>query len=210
MLRHADIWRGIDRLAGSRGLTPSGLARRAGLDPTTFNKSKRVTRDGKPRWPSTESVSKVLAATEASLDEFVGYVTGARGGGRLQRIPVLGYAKAGQRGFFDDAGYPVGRGWDEIVFPEVADPHAYALEITGDSMAPVYREGDVIIVSPAASLRRGDRVVARTRDGEVMAKQFVRRTAQRVELQSLNPDHAPREIPLEDLAWIARILWASQ
>ena len=47
MLKHTDIWRAIDRLAAQHGLSASGLARRAGLDPTTFNKSKRTTNDGK-------------------------------------------------------------------------------------------------------------------------------------------------------------------
>ena len=68
------------------------------------------------------------------------------------------YAQAGRDGFFDDAGYPTGTGWDAIDFPNVGDPNAYALEISGDSMEPVYRDGDIIIVSPAANVRRGDRV----------------------------------------------------
>jgi phage repressor protein C with HTH and peptisase S24 domain len=210
MLRHADIWRAIDKLAAAHGLTASGLARRAGLDPTTFNKSKRITREGKPRWPSSESIAKILDATGSSLAEFVSYIGGPEGGRSLQRIPILGYAQAGARGFFDDAGYPVGSGWDEIAFPEVSDSHAYALEITGDSMEPVYRDGDVIVVAPEASLRRGDRVVVKTRGGEVMAKQLVRRTARRVALKSFNPAHPDRSLALDDIAWMARIVWASQ
>lgn len=210
MLRHGDIWRAIDRLAAAHGLTASGLARRAGLDPTTFNKSKRITREGKPRWPSSESIAKILDATGSSLAEFVSHIGGPEGGRSLQRIPVLGYAQAGARGFFDDAGYPVGSGWDEIAFPDVSDSHAYALEISGDSMEPVYRDGDVIIVAPGASVRRGDRVVVRTRRGEVMAKQLIRRTARRVELRSLNAAHPDRSLALEDVAWMARIVWASQ
>ena len=210
MLRHADIWRAIDAMAADHGLTASGLARRAGLDPTTFNKSKRITRDGKPRWPSTESVSKILEATGASFDAFTAHVTAAKGKRGGQRIPVLGYAQAGSRGYFDDAGYPVGSGWDEVPFPNLDDPHVYALEVSGDSMEPVYREGDLIIVSPAASIRRGDRVVVKTRDGEVMAKQLVRQTASRVDLQSLNPKHPERSLAADEVAWIARIVWAGQ
>ncbi len=67
MLTHASIWQAIDALAAQHGLTASGLARRAGLDPTSFNRSKRISRSGKPRWPSTESLAKILAATGASL-----------------------------------------------------------------------------------------------------------------------------------------------
>ena len=87
----------------------------------------------------------------------------ASGGAPARMIPLIGLAQAGSRGFFDDAGFPAGAGWEEIGFPELADEHAYALEITGDSMLPVYRDGDRIVVSPAASLRRGDRVVVKTR-----------------------------------------------
>ena len=71
MLTHKAIWRGIDLLAAKNRLSASGLAKRAGLDPTTFNKSKRTTKQGKPRWPSTESLSKILDATRTTMGEFV-------------------------------------------------------------------------------------------------------------------------------------------
>ncbi len=74
MLTHAQIWNAVDRLAARAGLSASGLAKRAGLDPTTFNKSKRITPDGRPRWPSTESVAKILAATGTTIDTFVGLI----------------------------------------------------------------------------------------------------------------------------------------
>jgi phage repressor protein C with HTH and peptisase S24 domain len=213
MLKHADIWAAIDALARDHGLTASALARRAGLDPTTFNKSKRITREGKPRWPSTESVAKVLDATGASLGDLIGHIDGNGHAAHARPpacLPLIGFAQAGDRGFFDDAGYPVGGSWDEIPFPEVGDPHAYALEVSGDSMEPLYRDGDLVIVSPSASVRRGDRVVVRTTDGEVMVKQLVRQSAKRIELASINPAHQGRVLGAEDVAWVARILWASQ
>ena len=210
MLKHADVWRAIDRLAKEHGLSASGLARRAGLDPTTFNKSKRTTREGKLRWPSTESVAKILAATNSSLMEFVGYIGESDGAGVFRNVPLIGFAQAGAAGYFDDAGYPSGAGWDEIPFPALGDPHAYALEISGDSMEPVYRDGDVVVVSPATNIRRGDRVVIRTKAGEVMVKQLRRRTAKQLELQSLNVHHQDRTIGVDDVDWMARVLWASQ
>ena len=209
MLKHADVWRGIDRLAAKHGLSASGLARRAGLDATSFNKSKRATREGKPRWPTTESLAKILAATGENMAGFIALMSG-RPGGPARRLPVIGYAQAGASGYFDDAGYLVGRGWEDIDFPDLRDPAAYALEVTGDSMAPVYRNGDIIIVSPAADIRRGDRVVVKTRKGEVMAKHLLRQTAQKLELGSLNPRHPTRTLEMSEIRWIARILWVSQ
>jgi phage repressor protein C with HTH and peptisase S24 domain len=209
MLTHAQVWTAIDRLAARAGLSPSGLAKRAGLDPTTFNKSKRITPDGRARWPSTESVAKALAATGMSIDTFVSLIEDS-GRAAAQAVPLIGFAEAGAGGYFDDGGFPVGKGWDEIAFPAVNDEHAYALEISGESMEPAYRDGDVIIVSPAAPVRRGDRVVVKTKDGEVMVKELKRKTAKSIELKSLNAVHGERTLANADVLWIARIVWASQ
>jgi len=210
MLRHRDVWRAIDRLAHEHGMSTSRLARKAGLDPTTFNKSKRLSKEGKLRWPSTESISKILAATGSGVGEFMSYLGDEESLGTFRNIPLIGFAHAGGNGFFDGGGFPVGGGWDEIAFPGVGDPAAYALEIAGDSMEPVYRDGDIVVVSPSAPVRRNDRVVVRTRFGEVMAKVLLRKSTKRVELQSLNPAHDDRDIPIENVEWIARIVWASQ
>jgi phage repressor protein C with HTH and peptisase S24 domain len=208
ILTHSQVWAALDRLAERAGMSPSGLARRAGLDPTTFNKSKRITADGRERWPSTESVSKALAATNSSIDSFVQLIgDGARS---LKSVPLLGLAQAGSGGHFDESGFPTGRGWDEASLPQASDEHAYALEISGDSMKPVYRDGDVIVVSPGTPIRRGDRVVLRASDGEVMVKELKRRTTRTLELASLNPAQTDRTLDAGDVAWIARIVWASQ
>ncbi|HEY5216995.1 MAG TPA: helix-turn-helix transcriptional regulator [Pseudolabrys sp.] len=209
MLTHNQIWTAIDRLAARANLTASGLAKKAGLDPTTFNKSKRITPEGRPRWPSTESVAKALAATATKVDTFVHLITDS-GKVAISNVPLIGFAEAGSGGYFDDGGFPVGKGWEEIAFPSVTDEHAYALEISGDSMKPAYRKGDVIVISPAAPVRKGDRVVVKTKDGEVMVKELKRKTAKHIELKSLNAEHRDRTLPMSDVLWIARIMWASQ
>lgn len=209
MLTHGQIWTALDRLAARSGLSASGLAKRAGLDPTTFNKSKRITPDGRPRWPSTESVAKSLAATATSIDIFVRLIEDGSGAS-AQAVPLIGLAQAGAGGHFDDAGFPAGKGWDEVPFPAVNDEHAYALEVSGASMEPAYRDGTVIVISPAASVRRGDRVVVKTRSGEVMVRELKRRTAKAIELRPFNPTHGERTLPLREVDWIARVVWASQ
>jgi len=209
MLTHSQIWRAIDALAARHGMSPSGLAKSAGLDPTTFNKSKRGSANGKLRWPSTESLAKVLSATGSGIEDFVALVT-EKGAVRTRMVPLIGMAQAGRSGHFDDAGFPAGSGWEDIAFPEIADAHCYALEVTGDSMQPVYRDGDRILVSPQGSLRRGDRVVVKTHAGEVMVKQFGRMTAQRIELKSFNPAFEDRNFALNEIAFVHRVIWASQ
>ncbi|HMN85007.1 MAG TPA: helix-turn-helix transcriptional regulator [Bauldia sp.] len=213
MLSHDRIWSAIDALADRHRLTASGLARRAGLDPTTFNRSKRTAADGRERWPSTESISKILQATGTTVGEFTALLDGvlvARGERpTLRAVPLLGLAQAGVGGFFDDGGFPAGQGWDQIDFPGSGD-NVFALEVTGESMLPLYRDGDTIIVARDAECRRGDRVVVKTRDGEVMAKVLQRRTQKAVELLSLNPDHPNRTVATAEIEWMARIMWASQ
>jgi phage repressor protein C with HTH and peptisase S24 domain len=210
MLTHAQIWTALDRLAALAGLSPSGLAKKSGLDPTTFNKSKRITRDGRTRWPSTESVAKALAATGTTIDTFVQLIEETGPSAVKKTVPLIGLAEAGKDGYFDHTGFPTSQGWEEIRFPALNDEHAYALEVSGDAMAPAYPEGTFIIVSPAASIRRGDRVVVRTADNAMMVSELKRRTAKTIELRSINPPHPERTLPVRDVLWIARVVWASQ
>lgn len=221
---HESVWGAIDALAERHRLSPSGLAKKAGLDATAFNPSKRhgPEPEKRPRWPSTESIAKVLQATGDTLENFVALARGKESsrsratkasgafGGSFRQMPLLGLARAGPGGFFDDGGFPKGEGWDEIAFPGLADESAYALKVTGESMQPLYRDGDVIIVSPTARVRRGDRVVVKTTDGEVMAKVLKRHSVSDMELASFNPSHPARVIPAREVEWVARIVWASQ
>lgn len=213
MLSHRAIWDGIDALAQRHGHSVSALARLAGLDATAFNVSKRVSKDGRERWPSTESISKILEATGEGFDSFLagaGAFMQTNDTAFGQTVPLLGLAQAGAGGFFDSAGFPAGEGWDEVTLPSPVDPGIYALEIQGDSMEPLYREGDRVVVSPTEQVRRGDRVVVKTREGEVMAKILFRQSAKQIELHSLNPAYEPRVLNTRDIEWIARIIWASQ
>jgi phage repressor protein C with HTH and peptisase S24 domain len=207
LLTHEQVWTALDRLAARAGLSASGLARRAGLDPTTFNKSKRVTPDGRERWPSTESVAKALAAADASIETFV-QLTGD-GARQAVSVPLLGLAQAGQRGQFDEHGHLAGKDFDEIALPSLDGEHAFALEISGHAHEPAYRDGDVLLVSPSAAIRRGDRVVVKT-GGEVVIGELKRRTAKTLELAALGPAPADRAIAADDVEWIARIIWVRQ
>jgi phage repressor protein C with HTH and peptisase S24 domain len=77
-------------------------------------------------------------------------------------------------------------------------------------MAPAYPDGTILIVSPAASVRRGDRVVVKAGDDAVMIGELKRRTARSVELRSIDAAGTERTLPVRDVSWIARVVWASQ
>ena len=209
-LSHGQLWKAIDGLARREGISASALARRAGLDATSFNPSKRFGPGDppRPRWPSTESLTRILNATNLSLGEFAALARDAPE--RPSTVPMLGIAQARQDGFFDDAGLPVGDGWEQTELPRPKET-LLSLRITGDSMAPVYREGDRIIVDRDASdVRKGDRVVVRTTGGETLAKEVAGLTAKAVTLASINPAYEPRVVARKDIVWMGRILWVSQ
>lgn len=212
MLTHQRIWGAIDALAECHQLTPSGLAKKSGLDPTTFNKSKRMTSEDKPRWPSTESVAKILHATGSSLQEFVGLISSQKNSIKSSHhpLPMIGFAEASEEGSFDDGGIPTGTNWKRIHLPEIEDTDAYALEVTGSTMEPLYRAGDVLVISPNAEINPQDRIVIKTTDGQMLAKILQRKTATTIELAAISPGDKGTSLSLEDIDWLARIIWVSQ
>jgi phage repressor protein C with HTH and peptisase S24 domain len=207
MFSHKHIWGAIDALAARYGHSPSGLARAAGLDPTTFNKSKRLGPQGRLRWPSTESLSKILVVTGASIEDFVALLS--RGGGKApsRMVPFLKLKDLAKKKAFDGDGKPALKAWERLSFPDLNDDTAFAIEVTGDAAAPVFRDGDVVVVSPTAELRKGDRVLAKTSDGWALMR-LVRRTAKKVELKSLNGDDGGGVFDRAKVEWIARVVWA--
>ena len=209
-LTYSEIWNGIENLAESKGLSLSGLAIKAGLDPTSFNKSKRIGADGRKRWPSTESMNKLLQATNTTLFEFM-ELAGEPYKPKPHVIPLLGLAKAGREGYFDSDGYPLGiEAWDGIEFPFALEKGVYALEVSGNSMEPTYREGDKLVVSPDSEVRKGDRIVLKTTNGEVMVKELEHKSARQIHLKSLNAQHQDIHLNTEDVLWMARVIWVSQ
>ncbi|MCB1493563.1 MAG: helix-turn-helix transcriptional regulator [Rhodobiaceae bacterium] len=209
MLTHRAIWEAIDALAERHHLSASGLARKAGLDPTAFNKSKRRSRDGRERWPSTESLAKVLEATGESIDRFMD-LADRMAEHQPPAIPLIGLEEASQTGYFDDTGCPSGPDWEAIPFPDIGGGNVYAMEVTGDSLLPLYRDGDIVIVAPGDPVRRGDRVVVRTGDGAIMARILKRKTRDTVELAAFNAATPDLNLPANAVTWMARIIWASQ
>ena len=193
---HERLWAAIDAIATRYGLSPSGLARRAGLDATAFNKSKRFTADGRPRWPSTESIAKILGATGCDLVDFVDLI-----GAGLLRTPTAPFTARTVRpafdGFHDDGG--------EIV--RSGEP--MSVQVHDHGMLPLYRKGDVLIVSATEAIRPGDRVVLRVDDGSLEAWVFLGRDPDGYALEAIGGG-ARQTIAAARVSCLARILWASQ
>ena len=186
------------------GLSQVQLAKKLGWTPSDLNTTLKGKKPlGRKR---LQHIAKALGLTFEIGAEVPGEpVPPPRG-----ELPVVSLAQGGPKGFFDDQGYPAGEGFKRVKRPyDVRDPHAYGVEIRGDSMAPKYEEGDIVIASPRKQVVSGDYCVVKTRQGEVMVKR-VRFRDGMVILESLNPAYEPILLKKKDVAFCHRIVWVKQ
>ncbi len=207
MFSHNGIWSAIDHLAQSLGTSTSGLAKRAGLDPTSFNKSKRIGTDGKQRWPSTESIARVLASVNMTLSEFLQFLPDDENH-HTQSIPMITSKEATKKHMFDDIGFPCAPKATTFDFPDTLPTDIFALEISDDAYAPTYRKSDILIVSPTVPLRRGDRVLVKTNSYIIMGE-LIRKSSTKLDILPFF-DKKTMQYDTNEIVFVSRILWASQ
>lgn len=214
MFTHDQIWTAIDRLAKDRGYSASGLARQAGLDPTSFNRSKRVSPSGKPRWPSTESIAKILSVTACAVGDFLSMGGIEATGKAAASVPLLDLATlAGGRN-------PTGtrekgnKDKDKIAPARIAasaahyGPACFATHIDDKRFEPLFRKGADLLVDAEGEITSGDRVLLFSRrDGLVCG---VVKTVQKNGWDLTLPGNEQKTMPAADTAWIGRIVLATQ
>ncbi|MCP4393741.1 MAG: helix-turn-helix transcriptional regulator [Alphaproteobacteria bacterium] len=217
-MRHQDIWYSIDVLAENYGVSTSKLARLAGLDPTTFNKSKRIGKDGKKRWPSTESIAKVLEVTGSHMNDIVSILDDGEGAEITNdntcdyMIPLLEMELLQdvdkKRSFFDSEGIPVNikENWDGLETTQFVTDDCFAMEVSGDEMTPFYSDGDVLIISAQASIRNGDRIIIQMSNGNLFVKEFKKQTANALVVSGEEDIRYNKA----DVVWFSKVMWVSQ
>lgn len=211
-MKQEDVWRGIDRLADEVGVTPARLARMAGLDQAVFGPTRRIKENGEMRWPSMDSLAKVLRVAEISLGEFVNYMYGDPASRAGFRLPCLPISAAGDAQY-DADGLPTGPAWEHIEFPDLQDPKCFGLILEDDSARPVYRRGDLLVCAPGMSIQRGDRIVYRRGDdtgiGGLSVGVMIRQTSFRVDIAAVDESRT-ETLAAEDIQWMTRIAWVRQ
>ncbi len=196
-LSYFEIWRGIDRLAQNKGLSPSGLAIKAGLDPTSFNKSKRIGPDGKRRWLSMESLNKVLSATHTSFLEFISLC--GQEALSSQSLPLI--VTKDLLTYTDEKGYFIpSDNIDTFDIPMALPNDCYAVELSQGIYN--YQPGDILIVNPQTEIRRGDRIIIKHGD-TISIDKFIRQTKNTLETENENID-------IDTVDWMTRIIWVRQ
>ncbi len=216
-LTHDWIWRAIDTLAQRRDLSPSALARLAGLDPTTFNRSKRFTPEGRPRWPSTESIAKVLEATGTTLDAFAAieldptqdYRLDDASEQKLTALPIVGLVRDGAIAGWDPDASVAEQPASAAAGSLVGSRH-FALAVADNSLEPVYSSGNTLVVSEAAAPKAGDRVLVKPAGMPVLPRLLVAATSSRVELSPFSGVPERLALRRRDINWMARIVLVRQ
>lgn len=217
MISHRSIWNAIDVLAYRFDLTCSGLAKKAGLDATTFNPSKRITSSGRERWPSSESIAKILNATGVSLSEFASLAEPVSDPDkaelpRIRDLPLKSTVLAEHfRQLQDDAALTAANGpVNSVTAPAPHPGNDFAIRIQGDSMRPFYQDGDVLVVSPDMAIRTGDKVAVCLKSGATLVRLISKITDDAYDTLSLTVGDPRMKIARDELEWIAKISWASQ
>lgn len=206
-MKYENVWNAVDKLATSRGLSPSGLAKLAGLDATTFNKSKRIRPDGKNRWPSLDSINKLLDVCSISFEQFYN-LSDSEEEKEGCSIPFTKLSKLEEAQEIEDKMVKTPK-WNKVLFPDLKEA-MYAIEIDTNDYAPLYRNGSMIVLAGNSDIRKGDRVAIFCTGNQLMLKEFIRRTPSKLVLNDINNDNIESTISISDVRLINRIIWASQ
>ena len=207
-MKYDTVWSAVDNLAKSLGMSPSGLAKKSGLDSTTFNRSKRKRPDGKNRWPSLDSLNKVFEFCNITFEEFYKYGETDNPTENLNTIPYIKLSGVSKREYCQD-GEICTANWETICFPD-GTKNLYAMEIDNTDYAPLYKFGTTLILAKHSEIRRNDRVAVFKKDGAFLLAEFIRRKPRTLELQNLNAPEESFSENIDDILFLSRIVWASQ
>ena len=203
-MQYEQIWDAIDKLAKQNGLSLSGLAKKSGLDPTIFNKSKRLRHDGKKRWPSLESLNKILTTCHTDFADF--YLLAENKPIRQPRtLPYIVLSSLSQPDFdrFDTTV------WETIDSPCFSE-NTYLVNLDSRSYEPLYNFGSTLVLEKRSEIRQKDRILILLKNGDVMIKEFLYRADNKITVCSLLKPARISELNISDIRLLNRIVWASQ
>jgi repressor LexA len=136
--------------------------------------------------PAPEKLDTMIKESHLRLEEEPATVSA----GNL--IPIINKVAAGYPADFDDLGYPAGVADDYVRCPDLHDPQAFAVRVIGDSMEPKFKEGDIVIFSPAMPVQSGDDCFVRfTMPHETTFKRIFYEQNDTIRLQPRNEKYAP-------------------
>lgn len=118
-------------------------------------------------------------------------------GGGARRIPVIGWAHAGQASTYEEMAHD----WRRYIASDCRDPKAFAVTLEGDSMEPYFREGDELILMPGEEAHSGCYAVCRFNDDGVVFRR-IELMGDIIRLVPLNPRYEPCNYNRSEFSWI--------
>ena len=171
-------------------------------------------KDGGENGESAAGVNLDDAYLSGVLQEMV-----EQSAGNVERVgsnaaPVINRVSAGYPKDFTDLNYPKGVADEYVACPDLNDPQAFAARVHGDSMTPKYREGDIVIFSPAAAPRSGDDCFVRFGDGHTTFKRAFFETDEKgeavIRLQPRNEKYRAQTIASEKVTGLWKAVYKYQ
>ena len=179
--------------------------------------SERISASPRPRVPASSPSSPVnldAAYLSGALQEFVEASAGNVETVTANAVPVINRVSAGYPKDFTDLSYPRGVADDYVSCPDLNDRSAFAARVSGDSMTPKYREGDIVIFSPALAAREGDDCFVRFQDGQTTFKRVFFESgeggASVLRLQPRNERYRPQVVPSDNVTGLYRAVYRYQ
>ena len=134
----------------------------------------------------TAQIETLLTQSELNVTQTASSLSAGR------PVPIINKVSAGYPAEFNDLDYPVGIADDYVRCPDLHDSNAFAVRVVGDSMEPKFREGDIVVFSPAAEVHNGDDCFIRfTLPHETTFKRVFFEPENKVRLQPRNEKYPP-------------------
>ena len=207
-MKFEKIWEVIDKFALTNGMSPSALAKSIGLDATTFNKSKRIRADGKQRWPSLESLNKILEVYNIELEDLYKYGGEPCHSTSAMSLPYIALSNLAAGGKSSARKLDIAS-WRQVNLP-YSPNNMYAIDLDNSAYEPLYNFGATLVVAKDSEIRRGDRIVIITQNGETFIREFIRREEGSIKVCTPQDKENLQYINLSDIRLLNRIIWASQ
>ncbi len=209
MLKHEDLWNAIDVLARINGYSTSGLAKQAGLDPTIFNKSKRINNEGRPRWPTMESITKILNSTNTPIGQFSTIIHNREGNGDAVNIPFNKLNSLQHKKSFISATGQINLNMRDTFFETTEiDSHTFGVHISDSSYSPMFEKNTSLIATMNGGVRKGDIAIIALNNGQSIIVRFIKLSSHTVEIMPIKNDTTESIIiSNKDILWTSRVLY---
>ena len=209
MLTHENLWIAIDTLARINGFSTSGLAKKAGLDPTIFNKSKRISIDGRLHWPTTESIAKILVVNKSSFGQFASIVHDKAGQGDYINLPQAKLSGLqGKTAFINPNGHIDPDLRIKHIDSTGIDSQSFTVKINTNSYAPMFEKKSSVIATTNGGIRKSDIAIIALTSGKNIIAKIHKLSSHIVEINLLEDSNETHSIILnKDILWMARILY---